>query len=216
VPPLETVRRGLNSEVDLLIGTNLNEGSFAVEMRPKNPFDPSHAERAGRVLADAGAPGREAEYARALASALGAEPSGKQLLEAAISNAVYRQPSNRLLEARHGSAGNNFSYLFTWRSPAMGGKLGACHALEIPFVFRQLASPEAEFLTRGTAPQNLSDMMSAAWTGFARTGQPAAPGLPVWPDYWPARGTMVLDEQPRVENDPRGELREFWAEVPAV
>jgi len=216
VPPLETVRRGLNSEVDLLIGTNLHEGSFAVEMRPKNPLEPSHAERAATVLADAGVPGREAEYARALASALGAEPSGKQLLEAAISDAVYRQPSNRLLEARHGSAGNNFSYLFTWRSPAMGGKLGACHALEIPFVFRQLASPEAEFLTRGTAPQNLSDMMSAAWTGFARTGQPAAPGLPVWPDYWPAHGMMVLDEQPWVENDPRGELREFWAEVPAV
>jgi para-nitrobenzyl esterase len=208
VPPLEAVRSGLNSEVDLLIGTNLNEGSFAVEMRPKNPLEPPHAERAAAVLADDGAPGREAEYARALASALGTEPTGKQLLEAAISDVVYRQPSNRLLDARQGSAGNNFSYLFTWRSPAMGGKLGACHALDIPFVFRQLASPEAEFLTRGTAPQGLSDMMSTAWTGFARTGQLEAPGLPVWPDYWPKRRTMVLDEQPRVEDDPRGELRE--------
>lgn len=45
----------------------------------------------------------------------------------------------------------------------MGGKLGACHALDLPFVFRQLASPEAEFLTRGRAPQSLSDMMSTAW-----------------------------------------------------
>lgn len=211
VPPLEAVRRGLSSEVDLLIGTNLNEGSVAVEMRPKNPSEPSHAERAAAVLADAGAQGREAEYARALASALGAEPSGKQLLEAAISDAVYRQPSNRLLDARQGSAGNNYSYLFTWHSPAMGGKLGACHALDIPFVFRQLASPEAEFLTRGTAPRNLSDMMSTAWAGFALGGRPAAPGLPVWPEYWPGRGTMVLDEQPRIEADPRGKLREFWA-----
>ncbi|CCQ48096.1 carboxylesterase [Pseudarthrobacter siccitolerans] len=215
VPPLEAVRSGLNSEVDLLIGTNLNEGSFAVEMRPKNPFDPSHAERAATLLADAGVPGREAEYARALASALGAEPSGKQLLEAAISDAVYRQPSNRLLEARHGSTGRTFSYLFTWRSPAMGGKLGACHALDIPFVFRQLASAESDFLTRGTAPQGLSDMMSTAWAGLARTGQPAAPGLPVWPAYWPGRGTMVLDEQPRVEVDPRGELREVFERKPA-
>ena len=90
----------------------------------------------------------------------------------------------------------------------MGGKLGACHALDIPFVFRQLASPEAEFLTRGTAPQDLSDMMSTAWSGFARTGQPAAPGLPDWPDYGPERRTMILDETPRVEGDPRRELRE--------
>ncbi|MDQ0925493.1 para-nitrobenzyl esterase [Pseudarthrobacter sp. W1I19] len=208
VPPLEAVRSGLNSEVDLLVGTNLNEGSFAVEMRPKNPSEPSHAERAAAVLADSGAPGLEAEYARALASVLGAEPSGKQLLEAAISDVVYRQPSNRLLDARQGSAGNNFAYLFTWRSPAMGGKLGACHALDIPFVFRQLASPEAEFLTRGLAPQGLSDMMSTAWASFARSGRPDAPRMPDWPDYGRARRTMILDEKQRGEEDPRGELRE--------
>jgi len=69
VPPLETVQNGLNAEVDLLIGTNLNEGSFAVEMRPKNPLEPSYEGRAASLLSEAGAPGREVEYARALASA---------------------------------------------------------------------------------------------------------------------------------------------------
>lgn len=211
VPPLESVRNGLNSDVDLLIGTNLNEGSFAVEMRPNNPLEPSYEHRAAAVLADAGtAPGRGGEYAQALAFALGAEPNGKQVLEAAISDTVYRQPSNRLLDARQGSAGKNFSYLFTWRSPALAGKLGACHALDIPFVFRQRSSPDAEFLTRGTAPQSLSDMMSAAWAAFARTGDPATPDSPGWPAYGPGRRTMILDELPRLEEDPRRELREFW------
>ncbi|MDQ0675208.1 para-nitrobenzyl esterase [Pseudarthrobacter siccitolerans] len=215
VPPLESVKAGLNSEVDLLIGTNLNEGSFAVEMRPKNPSDPPYEQRTAAVLMDGGAhPGRAGEYASALGSILGAKPDGKQLLEAAISDAVYRQPSNRLLDARHGSSGKTFSYLFTWRSPAMGGKLGACHALDIPFVFRQLRSPEAEFLTRGTAPQGLSEMMSTAWAAFAQTGKPIAVGLPDWPFYGPGRRTMVLDEPPRVEDDPRRELREFWAAAP--
>jgi para-nitrobenzyl esterase len=217
VPPLESIRNGLNSGVDLMLGTNLNEGSFAVEMRPKNPAEPSHEERAAAVLADAGAaPGREDEYVQGLASTLAADPSGKQLLEAAISDTVYRQPSNRLLDARQGSDGKNFSYLFTWPSPAMGGKLGSCHALEIPFVFRQLGSTEAEFLTRGRAPQDLSDVMSTAWAAFAHTGQPAAVGLPDWPLYRPGRRTMVLDELPRVADDPRRELRKFWAEAPAL
>jgi para-nitrobenzyl esterase len=211
VPPLEAVRNGLNAEVDLLIGTNLNEGSFAVEMRPKNPSDPSYERRAGSLLAEAGAPGREAEYAQALACTLGADPRGKQLLEAAISDVVYRQPSNRLLNARQGAPGKNFSYLFTWRSPAMGGKLGACHALDVPFVFRQLGTPEAEFLTRGRAPQGLSEVMSLAWAAFASTGQPAAPGLHDWPVYGSGRATMILDELARVEEDPRPELRVFWA-----
>lgn len=93
----------------------------------------------------------------------------------------------------------------------MGGKLGACHALDVPFVFRQLASPEAEFLTRGRAPASLGDMMSGAWELFASAGQPAAPGLPEWPEYGSSRRTMILDQLPRVEEDPRRELREFWA-----
>jgi para-nitrobenzyl esterase len=111
---------------------------------------------------------------------------------------------------RQGSTGRNFAYLFTWRSPAMGGKLGACHALDIPFVFRHLDSPEAAFLTRGQAPQALSDAMSGAWAAFARTGSPGLPGLD-WPDYGPERNTMVLDAAPRVEPDPRREIREFFA-----
>jgi para-nitrobenzyl esterase len=92
----------------------------------------------------------------------------------------------------------------------MGGKLGACHALDIPFVFRHLASPEAAFLTRGNAPQPLSDAMSGAWASFARTGTPAGAGLD-WPEYGPRRSTMILDEMLRVEADPRREIREFFA-----
>jgi para-nitrobenzyl esterase len=97
----------------------------------------------------------------------------------------------------------------------MGGKLGACHALDVPFVFRQLGSSEAEFLTRGRSPQSLGDMMSTAWAAFAGTGQPAAAGLPGWPAYGPGRRTMILDELPRLEADPRQELREFWVDEPA-
>ncbi|MDN4609848.1 carboxylesterase/lipase family protein [Arthrobacter burdickii] len=215
-PPLESVRNGTNSDVDLLVGTNLNEGSFAVQMRPEHPSDPSYPERAAAVLADGGAvPGREEEYARALQSAVGSVPSGTELLEAAISDAVYRQPSNRLLDARQGSSGNTFSYLFSWRSPALGGKLGACHALDVPFVFRQLDSPEAAFLTGGAPPHGLSAMMSTAWAAFARAGRPAAEELPAWPPYAPGRRTMVLDEVPRVADDPRRELRQFWHVPPA-
>jgi len=217
-PPLESVRSGVNTEVDLLIGTNLNEGSFAVEMRPPSAGDPAYPERAAAVLAGAGIPAIEAPgYAGALADVLNREPSGKELLEAAIADSVYRQPSNRLLAARRfaarrGAAGLTFAYLFTWRSPAMGGKLGACHALDIPFVFRHLAAPEAAFLTRGKAPEALSDTMSRAWAAFAHTGQPAVAGL-AWPEYGEQRSTLVLDADTRLEDDPRRELRRFFEGV---
>lgn len=218
VPPLEGVRKGLNRNVDLLVGTNLNEGSFAVEMRPPAAGDPDYPDRAAAVLAAPGTPAVEAPgYRVALAQVLNREPSGKELLEAAIADSVYRQPSNRLLAARRPAAGTSatgrtYSYLFTWRSPAMGGKLGACHALDIPFVFRHLDAPEAAFLTRGKAPQALSDTMSSAWAAFAHTGQPAVPRLE-WPEYGEQRSTIVLDADTRVEDDPRRELREFFEGV---
>jgi len=215
-PPLDAVRNGINSGVDLLVGTNLNEGSFAVEMRPDRPEDPGYPDRAAAVLSAGGLPGDCAQgYAEALAAVLAHGPRGKELLEAAIADAVYRQPSNNLLDARLQSArsaahGRTFAYLFTWRSPAMGGKLGSCHTLEIPFVFRHLASPDAAYLTRGKGPQALSDTMSGAWAAFASTGAPDQPGL-AWPEYGQARRTMMLDDAPRLEADPRREVRLFFA-----
>jgi para-nitrobenzyl esterase len=161
-------------------------------MRPPAAEDPGYPERAAAVLAAAGI-ARQciADYAATLAQVLSREAgisrdpgqprdvSGKELLEAAIADSFYRQPSNNLLDARgqgarQGAPGRTFSYLFTWRSPALGGKLGACHALDIPFVFRHLDSAEAAFLTRGRAPQSLGDSMGVIRadgnTRPARTG----------------------------------------------
>ncbi len=219
VPPLDSVRSGANAAVDLLIGTNLNEGSFAVEMRPPTSGDPDYPDRAAAVLAGAGIPpSRAPGYIEALTRVLAREPSGKELLEAAIADFMYRQPSSRLLDARmlgaahSAAAGKSFAYLFTWRSPAMGGKLGACHALDVPFVFRHLDIPEAAFLTRGKAPQHLSDAMSGAWASFAQTGRPGGAGLD-WPEYGQERTTLMLDAEPRLEADPRREIREFFEAV---
>ncbi|NUT71386.1 carboxylesterase/lipase family protein [Pseudarthrobacter sp. C4D7] len=217
VPPLESILAGLNSRVDLLAGTNLNEGSFAVQMRPPAASDPDYPARAAAVLAGAGVPPGDASgYTQALARVLSREPAGKELLEAAIADSVYRQPTNRLLAARQlaaqNSTGRTLAYLFTWRSPAMGGKLGACHALEIPFVFRHLDAPEAAFLTRGQAPAALGDTISDAWAAFAGTGTPVAAGT-AWPEYGEARSTLVLGDETRLEDDPRRELREFFEAV---
>ena len=218
VPPLESIRSGVNAKVDLLIGTNLNEGSFAVEMRPLAAGDPDYPDRAAAVLAGAGIPTAQAPaYTAALERVLGHRPAGKELLEATIADSVYRQPSNALLAARrlaagNGATGSNFAYLFTWRSPAMGGKLGSCHALEIPFVFRHLDTPEAAFLTRGKAPQALSDAMSSAWAAFAATGKPAVRGF-AWPGYGEQRTTLVLDDDTRPADDPRRDIREYFEDV---
>jgi hypothetical protein len=54
----------------------------------------------------------------------------------------------------------------------------------------------------------LADQVSALWAKFARRGVPSAPGVPVWKPYDSAkRPTMILDDQSRMADDPRGEQR---------
>lgn len=214
--PLDAIRRGVNSSVDLLVGTNLNEASFFTELRPEHPDD-TRTERdkfESLIATDFGDSTDLAErYIEAVGAELGVTPTDKQVLESYLSDRLYRQPTNRLLDAREGSAGDNFAYLFTWPSPLLEGRLGSCHALDVPFVFRQLHRIESVSLLGENAPEELSDWMSVAWTRFAREGAPQSAALPVWPTYTPpTRATMILDLAPRVQSDPRALLRELWHE----
>jgi para-nitrobenzyl esterase len=53
--------------------------------------------------------------------------------------------------------------------------------------------------------------MSTMWATFARTNHPGAPGQPAWPAYTLAeRGTMLIDAECRVVNDPNRDERLFW------
>ncbi len=58
-------------------------------------------------------------------------------------------------------------YEFAWRSPAFDGRLGACHALELGFVFDLLDLPSYGPLTGGQAPQALAEEMHGAWVALA-------------------------------------------------
>ena len=67
-------------------------------------------------------------------------------------------------------------YYFTWKSRIKG--LGACHALELPFVFGNME--EEESFTGLDVPDNLPSMMQEAWASFAKAGKPSAKGAPQW------------------------------------
>jgi para-nitrobenzyl esterase len=103
-----------------------------------------------------------------------------------------------------------FAYTFDWRSPALGGKLGATHTVEIPFVFDNTTVPTV--MTASNKAAALAAVTSNAWIAFARTGSPQHAGLPAWPTYNPTtRATMVFNDETRLVNDPDGAARAFWA-----
>lgn len=106
-----------------------------------------------------------------------------------------------------------YMYLFSWHSPALGGKLRAPHTVEIPFVFDNTDTPLV--MTKGGPEvKHLATLTSEAWIQFARTGNPNHKGLPNWKAYDTARrATMIFDTNCTAVNDPGSAARQVWSSL---
>ena len=86
-----------------------------------------------------------------------------------------------------------WNYLFAYEYPVNGG-VTSFHCSEIVFAFHNVGEPHSRVATGGTpAAFALQDKVSQAWINFARTGNPAQPGLEWKPYTVEARQTMVFD-----------------------
>jgi len=118
------------------------------------------------------------------------------------------------LRAAQGSPA--YAYQLDWKSPLDGGKWGAPHTLDIPLVFDN-NDQEGSLTGTGPSAQRMADRMSEAFLAFAHTGNPNNRMLPKWEPYrLPLRRTMVLDDDSRLVDDPRGAERRLFAKVPFV
>jgi para-nitrobenzyl esterase len=176
--PADTVAAGRGADVDLLIGSNLDEG--ALYLAPLGLLTGStdadvHA-TAARFHLHPDAVVRQYREAMPEASAAG-------LRTAILGDGLFATGTRRLTaaQAKHRPT---WAYLFTWRSEALDGQLGASHVMELPFVFdRQdlpaLHGPRA-LLGTVMPPIDLAAQMHAAWIQFATIGDP---GWPQYPGY---------------------------------
>jgi para-nitrobenzyl esterase len=129
-----------------------------------------------------------------------------ELLADIVTDWFYRIPAIRLAEAQTGQgAGRTWMYEFSWPSPQFGGRLGACHGLELGFTFHTLALEAHGALMGPAAPQVLADEVHGAWVRFVRDGDPG------WAAYDLARRAVQdFGEQVRLVEDPRGQQRALW------
>ncbi len=134
--------------------------------------------------------------------------SPRDLFVAIASDVEYRKDAITMAERKEALRGAPaFMYLFTWESPAFGGKYKCSHGFDLPFVFDNLERAPGLLAERSGDPRasTLASRISKAWVAFARTGDPNHPGLPTWPAYESKqRATMVLNYSCELVNDPRG------------
>lgn len=98
---------------------------------------------------------------------------------AILTDAGFRAPTAQVASAQHAQGARVHVYEFGWQTGV--ADLGACHALELPFIFDTLGGGSG--LVGEGAPQDVSDTMHRAWVDFATTGDP---GWSAWTPDEPA------------------------------
>ena len=199
-PPLTAFAAGHGADVALLTGTNAEESRLFLAAPGVIGLLDEPSARLG-----VGAYGVDVDAAWEMYSDDGARPG--DTLAAIVTDWFFQIPAVRVAEAR--GPAPTWMYRFDQRSSALGGELGAAHAVEIPFVFDTLDAPDAAALLGTDAPQAVADTVHAAWVAFIRDA--AAD----WPRYDPAtRTTRVFGgDDEGVVDDPHADRRALWTGV---
>ncbi len=212
VRPLDAVASGSAASVPLLIGTNRDEVKLFNATRDRATVSDEQLPQLVRATlprADDEDAHRLIALYRESRRGLGLPHANVDVLDAIQTDARFRVPAARLALAQRAHQPRAYVYLFTWESPARHGAFGACHALEMPFVFGTLDAPTQDrFAGTGPDAERLSTNMMDAWLAFARTGNPSHEGIGAWPAYDDhARPTMVFDRASALAEDPFGNER---------
>ncbi len=136
----------------------------------------------------------EAEMARAAAHRAPAEPLA--LLADIKGEELFYEGTRSLAETHVARGGKAWCYSFDWQSPAPG--LGACHCIDLPFLFGTFSTMANAPMIAGAAPREIADLghhFRHAIAAFARTGMPTGADLPEWPEYGESGATLRFDRK---------------------
>lgn len=195
---------GFNSNIDMLIGTTLDESRYWVDaMGGEEEFDMAtwlwyrnivmSLNSAQRSYAD-----RYLDYEENVVNR-------QQPVVDFLNDLMFRGPAIEMAQ-RHATSGGR-TYMYLWTKSLSAPIYGACHGSEVCYVLntgRQIKTDEVPDSALAAAVQQM-------WVNFATTGNPSTPQ-----HYWPSyetiqRATMMLDDNIGIERDPASEEMEFIA-----
>jgi para-nitrobenzyl esterase len=188
-----TFSQGRQNDVDVLVGSNKDEGTFFQRQGPPAAQFVTQVKDRWGDLAD---------------SFLKLYPAGSDDETNTSSLNMQRDEMTwhaRLWAAATAKRGKKaYVYYFTHVPPSAPGQpsRGATHTAELAYVFSNLIPANREW---PEVDKRLADQMSTYWANFARTGDPNGSGLPAWPVYKDkgANGrAMILGDKVEAETAP--------------
>jgi para-nitrobenzyl esterase len=108
-----------------------------------------------------------------------------------------------------------YMYLWAFASAGFGGKFGAVHGTDVSATFNNYRDGVGG--TGSEEERTLWSCFANTWVAMAKNANPNNSKIPNWPAYEAnMRATLIFDKEVRVENDPRSEIRKFWADMPSA
>jgi para-nitrobenzyl esterase len=132
-----------------------------------------------------------------------------QLISSVRTDTAFRQRAQRISEQRVNANNKTWMYWFTWPTPVLGGLVGSCHALDIPFAFDNLSSPRTDGLTgEGTERAAIAKRFADEIVSFAKES------VVSWPAFDTThRTTLEINAEFNVLSDPEKEIREIFQSI---
>ena len=201
--PYLAYKNGETSDIDILIGTNANELNYWIgELGGIVPFRfgiPVKFENDIKILSK-----DDKRRVKKFMSNL----RGHSIWRMAefYNEVMFRLPAVKQAELHSLSGGN--AYMYYWREPSAIKFRGACHAVELAYVF---GNTNETIYTGQPADRELSETVMDIWAAFAKTGNPSTPGLEWKPYDVNDRSAMVLQKNPTLKYDILKKHRELLA-----
>lgn len=192
--PMEAIRAGTGGWCDTIIGVTREEyGAFALG----NPVfrdltDAALEQEFSRIFGD------KAPAALARARARRAPASPGAVLADLRADEGFVDASLEFARLQGEFGANSYMYQFDWQSPR--AEIGACHCIDLPFLFGNLETWRAAPMIQGARDRELQDLsrqMQGAVAAFARSGDPNGEDLPVWSPFGARAVQLHFDRQSR-------------------